>query len=110
MKMKSLKAQFIGAIAMVLVAAIAMGSSTYAWFAMNTQVTATGMKVKAVAEGGIVIKNSGTPTRTRTPGPTAPTRRSTPPSSRLPAPRLSLLPHGCMQCPRMPTRRRAIRQ
>lgn len=58
MKMKSLKAQFIGAIAMVLVAAIAMGSSTYAWFAMNTQVTATQMKVKAVAENGIVISNT----------------------------------------------------
>ncbi len=58
MKMKSLKAQFIGAIAMVLVAAIAMGSSTYAWFAMNTQVTATNMKVKAVAENGIVISNT----------------------------------------------------
>lgn len=61
MKMKSLKTQFIGAIAMVLVAAIAMGSSTYAWFAMNTQVKATGMQVQAKSEGGIVISNeSGT--------------------------------------------------
>lgn len=58
MKMKSLKAQFIGAIAMVLVAAIAMGSSTYAWFAMNTQVTAGGMTVTAKSEGGIVITNA----------------------------------------------------
>ncbi len=57
MKMKSLKTQFIGAIAMVLVAAIAMGSSTYAWFAMNTQVEANGMQVKAVAEDGILIIN-----------------------------------------------------
>ncbi len=57
MKMKSLKAQFIGAIAMVLVAAIAMGSSTYAWFAMNSEVTATGMQVKATSEGGLVISD-----------------------------------------------------
>ena len=53
--MKSLKTQFIGAIAMVLVAAIAMGSSTYAWFAMNTRVIANGMNVKAVASGSLVI-------------------------------------------------------
>lgn len=57
MKMKSLKAQFIGAIAMVLVAAIAMGSSTYAWFAMNTEVHATGMNVKAAAENGLIISD-----------------------------------------------------
>jgi hypothetical protein len=43
---------------MVLVAAVALGSSTYAWFAMNTQVTATGMEVKATAEDGILISNS----------------------------------------------------
>ena len=45
MNIKSLKTQFIAAIAMVLVAAVAMGSSTYAWFAMNNKVTVTGMKV-----------------------------------------------------------------
>lgn len=60
--MKSLKAQFIGAIAMVLVAAIAMGSSTYAWFAMNTTVTATNMKVTATAEGSLVITTGSLPT------------------------------------------------
>lgn len=55
MKMKSLKAQFIGAIAMVLVAAIAMGSSTYAWFAANNRVTATGMQVNATTSQSLVI-------------------------------------------------------
>jgi hypothetical protein len=55
MNMKSLKTQFIGAIAMVLVAAIAMGSSTYAWFALNTQVTATGMQVKTVVQNNLLI-------------------------------------------------------
>ncbi len=58
MNIKSLKTQFIGAIAMVLVAAVAMGSSTYAWFSMNTQVKATGMQVKATAEDGILISNA----------------------------------------------------
>lgn len=55
MKIKSLKTQFIGAIAMVLVALIAMGSSTYAWFSMNTAVTAKGMEVKAKTSGGLAI-------------------------------------------------------
>jgi hypothetical protein len=54
--MKALKRQLMAAIAMVLVATIALGSSTYAWFAANTTVTASTMKVQAVAENGIEIK------------------------------------------------------
>jgi hypothetical protein len=41
---------------MVLVAAIALGGSTFAWFANNNKVSATGMNVQAKAEGGIEIK------------------------------------------------------
>jgi len=52
---KAIRTQLIAAIAMVLVAAIALGSSTYAWFANNGDVTATGMQVQAAAEGGIEI-------------------------------------------------------
>lgn len=59
MSVKALKRQLIAAIAMVLVATIAMGSSTYAWFAANNEVTATGMNVQAQAESGIVIKGAG---------------------------------------------------
>lgn len=44
---------------MLTVSAMTLASSTYAWFSMNTQVTATGMQVKARAEGGIVISNAG---------------------------------------------------
>lgn len=44
---KSLQKQLIAAVAMVLVAMIALGSSTYAWFAANNTVTATGMQVTA---------------------------------------------------------------
>ena len=40
MSTKALKQQLIAAIAMVLVAAVALGSSTYAWFVSNTQVKA----------------------------------------------------------------------
>lgn len=47
MNSKAIKRQLLAAIAMVLVAAIALGSSTYAWFAANTHVDATGMSVKA---------------------------------------------------------------
>lgn len=58
MSAKSLRNQLLAAIAMVLVATIALGSSTYAWFAANNQVTATGMTVSAQAESGIVIKGA----------------------------------------------------
>ena len=52
---KALKKQLAAAIAMVMVSAIALSSSTYAWFASNNRVTATGMQVQATAEGGIEI-------------------------------------------------------
>lgn len=62
---KSLKKQLMAAIAMVCVAAIALGTSTYAWFVSNTQVSATSSSVKAtsatpnllIVKGGVV----GTP-------------------------------------------------
>lgn len=65
MNSKAIKRQLLAAIAMVLVAAIALGSSTYAWFVSNTKVTATSSSVKAtsatpnllIVEGGSV----GTP-------------------------------------------------
>lgn len=55
MTVKALKKQLMAAIAMVVVSAIALSSSTYAWFASNNKVTATGMQVTATAEGGIEI-------------------------------------------------------
>lgn len=48
---KSLKKQLAAAIAMVCVAAIALGSSTYAWFASNNTVSANGMSITAETEG-----------------------------------------------------------
>lgn len=51
MNSKAIKRQLLAAIAMVLVAAIALGSSTYAWFASNNKVEANGMKITATTEG-----------------------------------------------------------
>ena len=59
MNSKAIKRQLLAAIAMVLVAALALGSSTYAWFVASGTVTATGMSVKAQSEGGIVIRYGG---------------------------------------------------
>ena len=57
--------KLIPALCMLLVAACLMGTSTYAWFAANTFVTASGMSVKAAADGGLGIavwtNNSGNP-------------------------------------------------
>ncbi len=49
-------------VAMVLVAAVALGSSTYAWFVNNTQVTATDVTVTAQTAYSLMIKhyNNGT--------------------------------------------------
>lgn len=59
MSTKALKTQLLAAIAMVLVASIALGSSTYAWFASNTQVTANGMQVTAQStQAFLLISNT----------------------------------------------------
>lgn len=55
MTVKQLKKQLAAAIAMVVVSVVALSSSTYAWFASNNKVAATGMQVQATAEGGIEI-------------------------------------------------------
>ena len=51
MKVKKL----IPAVCLLLVSAMLLGTSTYAWFSMNTTVTATNMQVKAVANQGLLI-------------------------------------------------------
>lgn len=56
MSTKALKQQLIAAIAMVLVAAIALASSTYAWFVNNAQVTATDVEVTATTAYSLQIK------------------------------------------------------
>lgn len=57
MTVKALKKQLMAAIAMVVVSAIALSSSTYAWFAANTKVQATGMQARATTSSSLVISN-----------------------------------------------------
>ena len=47
MNSKAIKRQLLAAIAMVLVAAVALGSSTYAWFVTNNTVKATTSQISA---------------------------------------------------------------
>lgn len=60
MNSKAIRKQLLAAVAMVLVAAVALGSSTYAWFASNNKVTATGMTVNAQAEGSLLVISTST--------------------------------------------------
>lgn len=46
------------AICMTLLAAALLGTSTFAWFSMNTQVTATGMKVTAKSDNTYLLISS----------------------------------------------------
>ena len=56
---KSLQKQLIAAIAMVLVAAIALSSATYAWFVSNNTVTATTASISAQSNAPfLVISNA----------------------------------------------------
>ena len=47
--------KIIPAMCLLLVSAVLMGTSTFAWFTMNTTVIASGMKVNAVVPKSIVI-------------------------------------------------------
>lgn len=64
MTVKALRKQLMAAIAMVVVAAVALSSSTYAWFASNSTVSATNMQVTATTSGSLVITNSQLPVET----------------------------------------------
>lgn len=63
--MKKFK-KLIPALCMLLISAVMLGSSTYAWFAMNNQVTATGMEVKAASNTQylVISKNNTLGTET----------------------------------------------
>lgn len=62
MNSKAIRKQLLAAVAMVLVAAVALSSSTYAWFAANNKVSATNMQVTATTSQSLVITNSAIPT------------------------------------------------
>ena len=60
MDTKALKKQMGAAIAMVLVAAIALGAATFAWFVNNTKVTADGLTTTAKSANTLLISHDGT--------------------------------------------------
>lgn len=59
METKALKKQLGAAIAMVIVAAIALGAATFAWFVSNTKVKAEGANVTATAANTLLISEDG---------------------------------------------------
>ena len=67
MDTKALKKQMVAAIAMVLVAAVALGSATFAWFVSNNAVTATGVDVTTTSSvPNLYITSVGQTTDTMT--------------------------------------------
>jgi hypothetical protein len=57
---KSRKKILLSSIAMLLVALVALGSATFAWFSVNKTVVADSIKVQAIAADGLVINNEQT--------------------------------------------------
>ncbi len=47
--------KIIPALALLLISAVVMSTASFAWFSMNTSVTASGMSVKAQSTGGLAI-------------------------------------------------------
>lgn len=77
MSTKSLKKQLMAAIAMVLVAAVALGSSTYAWFVSNNTVTATTTNISAQSNSAYLVIDTQTTSTTSTSAATAKERPAT---------------------------------
>lgn len=65
---KALKKQMAAAVAMVCVAAVALGSSTYAWFVSNNNVDATISTISAQSNAPFLKITSGTGTITEATG------------------------------------------
>ena len=63
---KALKKQMGAAIAMVCVAAIALGSSTYAWFVSNNSVTGTTTNIAAQSNSAYLVIDKTTTSKTST--------------------------------------------
>ena len=58
MSVKQLKMQLAAAICAVAVTAVSLGSSTFAWYANNAQVTATNVSVTSVVSYSLLIKRA----------------------------------------------------
>ena len=87
MDTKALKKQMVAAIAMVLVAAVALGSATFAWFVSNNKVTATTTNISAQSNSAYLVidnKAAGATTTTST-GSTTASETFTPDTKLYPA-------------------------
>lgn len=51
--------KLIPAFCMLMISAMLMGTSTFAWFSMNNQVRATGMEIKAKSDSAYLVINEG---------------------------------------------------
>ena len=77
MTVKSLKKQLAAAIAMVCVAAVALGSSTYAWFVSNNTVTATTTNISAQSNSAYLVIDNAAAGATKTTSTSAATASET---------------------------------
>ena len=57
MKAKSRRRLLISSVAMLLVAMLALGTATFAWFTVKTGTTAEGIKVKTATQSSIVVSS-----------------------------------------------------
>ena len=60
MKAKSRRRLLISSVAMLLVAMLALGTATFAWFTTDTSTTATGLNVKTTKASHLVLSNFST--------------------------------------------------
>ena len=74
---KSLQKQLLAAIAMVLVAAVALGSSTYAWFVSNNTVKATTTNISAQSNSAYLVIDNAAAGSTKTTSTSAATASET---------------------------------
>ena len=59
MKAKQRKRLLISSVAMLLVAMLALGTATFAWFSQNSKATASGIKAKTTQASNIVVSENG---------------------------------------------------
>lgn len=76
MDTKALKKQMGAAIAMVLVAAVALGSATFAWFVSNNKVTAQTSNIAAQSNSAYLVIAEGTTTKDSTSSVTSTVKRA----------------------------------
>ena len=78
MNSKAIRKQLLAAVAMVLVAAVALGSSTYAWFVSNNSVEATTTSISAQSNSAYLVIDNADAGSTKTTSTSSTTASETP--------------------------------